>query len=163
MIRSVLALMAGLLCALAGVRHASVLKCDASRMHRWVQLLQHLRLLLREGILSIPEALYSAADAQTPPDRLLRNIATMMQATPMGTAADVFQEACPPCQEQALLLRMFTRLGRGTQANRLLAVEQTADEMLLMAKHAAGKAEKDAKLWQTLGFIGGACMTLLLL
>lgn len=163
MTRGVLALMSGLLCALAGMKHAAVLKSDAARMSRWVQLLRHLSLLLKEGLLSIPEALCTAADAQSQPDRLLRNMATRMHASPMLTAAEAFQQGCPPCPELSVLTRMFHRIGRGTQESRRLAVEQSAEEMTLLAQHAAAKAEKDAKLWQTLGFIGGTCLTILLL
>ncbi len=163
MTRGVLALMAGLLCALAGVKHAAVLKGDASRMNRWVQVLRHLTLLLKEGVLSIPEVLCSAADGPAQPDRLLRNMAARMQSSPMLTVSEAFREGCPPCPEAELLARMFTRLGRGSQESRRLAVEQSAEEMALMAQNASAKAEKDAKLWQTLGFIGGACLTILLL
>jgi len=62
-----------------------------------------------------------------------------------------------------VLARLFTRLGRGTKESRRLAAEQTAEEMTLLAQHAGNRAEKDARLWQTLGFVGGACLTILLL
>ena len=65
MIRAVLAVMAGLLCALAGLRHASGLSQEASRLRRWCQLLQHLALHLRQGVLSIPDALLACADGST--------------------------------------------------------------------------------------------------
>ena len=54
-------------------------------------------------------------------------------------------------------------MGHGSKDNRVLAVEQCTEEMRLLAEAAAAKAEKDTKLWQTLGFIGGACLTILLL
>lgn len=163
MSRAVLSIMAGLLCALAGFRHAAVLKGDAQRLRRWVQLLGHLSLLLQEGTLTIPEALSTAGDTSQPPDLLLQTLACELQKHPRTPLDEAFAKHCPSWAEQPTLTRMFTRLGRGTQASRCLAVEQAAKELQLLADHASARADKDAKLWQTLGLIGGGCLTLLLL
>lgn len=163
MSRAILAVMAGLLCALAGVKHASSLKADAARMHRWVQLLDHLTLLLRQGTMPIPEALCTAADGAHPPDKLLREMAAAMQASPLLSPDGAFQRCNSSWPEREMLSRMFMRLGRGTQESRCLAVEQSAAEMRLLAQSASTKAEKDARLWQTLGFTGGVCLTIMLL
>ncbi len=163
MSRAVLAVMAGLLCALAGVKHAASLKGDAARLQRWVQLLHHLALLLREGTLSIPEALCAAADQPQPADRLLHSIAEQMARSPMLSLAEAYRQCCTDGPEKALLTRLFTRIGRGSRESRCLAVEQSAEEMALLAQNAATKAEKDAKLWQTLGLIGGICLTILII
>lgn len=163
MSRGILAIMAGLLCALAGIRHACTLKGDAVRLTRWEYLLSHLALLLKEGTLSIPEALNAAADTSHPPDQLLRRIAAEMSAQPMLSLAEIFTHCGSCCIEQSLLTRMFSRLGQGTKVHRSLAVEQAASEMHLLAQAASAKAARDAKLWQTLGLIGGACLTILLL
>lgn len=163
MSRAVLAVMAGLLCALAGVKHASTLKGDAARMTRWVQLLEHLRLLLRQGTMSIPEVLCAAADGPHPPDKLLRDMAAAMHGSPLFSPAEAFQACSAAWQERDVLSRMFARLGHGSQESRCLAAEQAAEELRLLAGAASTKAEKDAKLWQTLGFTGGACLTIMLL
>lgn len=163
MSRGILAIMAGLLCALAGVKYASSLKGDASRLSRWVQVLTHLSLLLREGTMSIPEAMCAAADGSHPPDRLLREMASKLTSTPMLSLSDAFKACSGDCAERDVLTRMFTRLGHGTKDSRCLALEQSTEEMRLLAQNASIRAEKDAKLWQTLGFIGGACLTILLL
>lgn len=163
MIRTVFAVMAGLLCALSGIRHAAVLKSDAARLTRWTALLEHLALLLREGTLSIPDALCAAADGIHPPDQLLRDIAGRMKAAPLLTAAEAFAQTGTGWLEQDMLARMFLRLGRGTQSSRCLALEQAAGEMRLLAQNASIRVEKDAKLWQTLGLTGGICLTIMLL
>jgi hypothetical protein len=80
--RTVLALMAGLLCTMAGIKHAAVLKGEAARLTRWVQVLRHLSVLLKEGTLSIPEALCAAADGLFPPDKLLRAMAAHSATSP---------------------------------------------------------------------------------
>lgn len=159
----VLALMAGLLCALAGARHAASLKADAARLSRWGQLLRHLTLLLREGAFSIPEALCAAADDALPPDKLLRDMASHLSASPLLTPGEAFAQCAGDCPEKALLARMFQRLGRGSKESRILAVEQACEEIGLLAESASARAEKDVKLWQTLGLTGGVCLTLLLM
>ena len=163
MSRAVLAVMAGLLCALAGMRHANRLQSDKNRLQRWVQLLQHLALLLEEGTMSIPQAFSAVADGRLPPDELLQTMASAIQSQPLLTLESAFQQHCKDAAEKPTLARMFTRLGRGSKENRCLAVRQAAQEITLLAQTAAAKAEKDTKLWQTLGFIGGACLTILLL
>lgn len=163
MSRAVLAVMAGLLCALAGVKHASSLKADAGRISRWVQLLEHLALLLHQGALSIPEALCAAADQAHPADQLLRDMASAMHASPLLSPADAFRAHQLSWQERDILARLFVRLGRGSRESRCLAVQQGAAELHLLAGAASEKAEKDAKMWQTLGFTGGICLTIMLL
>ncbi len=163
MSRAVLAVMAGLLCALAGMKHAASLQSNAVRLKRWVQLLSHLALLLKEGTLSIPDALCAAAHASSPPDSCLREMALRLTNTPLLTLQEAFNVCCGECAEREMLQRMFSRLSHGTKESRVLAVEQSIEEMHLLAERAAARAEKDVKLWQTLGFIGGACLTILLL
>ena len=163
MSRAVIAVMAGLLCTLAGVKHGASLKADAQRLARWCQLLRHLTLLIQEGTMSIPDALCAAADGHQPPDKLLRTIAMKLQASPLMTLAEAFSACAGECTERDLLTRMFIRLGQGSKESRVLALEQTAKEMKLLAEAASARAEKDVKLWQTLGFTGGICLTILLL
>lgn len=158
-----LAIMAGLLCALAGERHAASLKTDAARLVRWVKVLRHLTLLLKEGTFSIPEALCAAADDSLAPDKLLREMSAHLAASPLLTPGDAFIQCNGDCQEKPVLARMFQRLGRGSKDSRILAVEQAADEVSLLAESASARAEKDVKLWQTLGVTGGICLTILLM
>lgn len=163
MSRAVIAVMAGLLCALAGVKHGASLNADAHRLARWCQLLRHLTLLLQEGALSIPEALCAATDGPHPPDKLLRQLAMTLRSSPMMTLAEAYHACASDCPERELLARMFTRIGQGSKESRVLALEQAAKEMQLQAESASVKVEKDVKLWQTLGFTGGICLTILLL
>ena len=163
MSRTVLALMAGLLCALAGARHAATLKTDAVRLNRWPILLKHLALLLKEGSLPIPEALCAAADGSLPPDKLLRETAIRLTASPRLSPGEAFAQCAGDCQEKSVLARMFQRLGRGSKDSRVLALVQASEEIALLAEAASVKADKDVKLWQTLGITGGVCLTILLM
>lgn len=163
MSRAVFAVMAGLLCTLAGMKYAASLRTDATRLGRWVQVLQQLSLLLEEGTLSIPQAICAAADRHHPVDTLLQSLAAALQKEPLLSLAEAFLRQCGNWTEKPVLERMFTRLGRGSKENRCLAVKQAAAEIELLAQSAAAKADKDVKLWQTLGFIGGMCLTILLL
>lgn len=163
MSRALLAVMAGLLCTVAGARHAATLKQDAARLSRWVPVLKHLALLLAEGTLSIPAALCAAGDGTLPPDKLLREMAAKLSAFPMLTPMEAFQQCAYAWQEDSMLARMFLRLGHGSKENRMLAVAQASEEIALLAGAASARAEKDVKLWQTLGVTGGICLTILLM
>ena len=74
MIRPVLAVFAGLLCGLIGQRQARRLREEGANLRRWEQLLRRLALLLREGTLSLPEALRQSAGEDSAPDQLLRRL-----------------------------------------------------------------------------------------
>lgn len=163
MSRPVLAVMAGLLCTLLGMRHAGSLRREEREARRWADLLQSMHLLLGEGTLSLPGALAAAADGSCEADHLLTAMAQHMRKHPLSTPCEAYaalaaHDALHPC-----LQRMFTRLGQGTLESRCLAVQQAGAEMSLQAQQAARKAAADAKLFQTLGLTGGAALTLLLL
>lgn len=163
MTRAALAVMAGLLCALAGVRHAARLKAEDAELHRWTDMLAALALLLGEGTLSLPDALLAAADGHGAPDALMQAMAGMMAHQPLTSPCDAYDALAATSCAREPLRRMFTRLGHGTLESRRLAAQQASQELALMAQHAALRAQKDAKLFQTLGFTGGAALALLLL
>lgn len=163
MSRAVLAVMAGLLCALAGAKHAAALKGNAIRLSRWGPLLKRLTLLLHEGTMSLPQALCTAADGHALPDELLRDVASTLAANPLLSLSDAFKACHFDGTEQDVLVRLFSRLGHGSKDARCLALEQACAELELLASSASSKADKDARLWQTLGLIGGTCLTILLL
>lgn len=163
MTHAVLAVMAGLLCGLAGLRHASAMKTEAARLRRLTEILPRLSLILAEQSVSIPAALRLAADGNAPPDRLLHRIADALEGNPLLSLSDAFGQECPICAEQETLLRLAARLGRGSAESRRQAVDQSAAAIVQMAQAAQARAAKDAKLWTTLGWTGGICLTLLLL
>lgn len=163
MMRTVFAAAAGLICTLAGYRHASALRSDAKMLQRWAEIASRLALLLEEQAVSLPEVLQTAADADTDADRLLLDIAGDMAANPMTNAAQSFGAHCEGCPQQETLQRMFSRLGHGSVQSRITACRQSA----ALLQEAAGKAravsDKDAKMWRTLGWTGGLCLSLLLI
>ncbi len=163
MIRAMLALMAGLLCTLAGMRYASTLQNEAKRLMRWEPLLGHLALILQEGTLALPQALQEAAQGHLLPDVMLRQLAGAMRTSPMQPMDALLAPLCESLTEKDVLLRMCCRLGRGTMENRVQAVQQAAQEIGLLAKDAQARAEKDVRLWQTLGLTAGICLTIFLL
>lgn len=163
MTQAVLALSAGSLCALAGLRYASSLRQEAVRLAMWTDALRRLRLLLEEGTLPLPEALRQAGAGLPGPDRLMADIASSMNADPLLSLPDAMERSCQLCPERALLLRLSQGLSHGSLESRCLACEHACAAMSQLSAEAAGRAARDAKLFQTLGFTGGACLTLLLL
>lgn len=158
-----MAVMAGLLCAVAGYRRAGELTASAKRLRRWVEVLRHLALLLSEGVCSLPEALEAVATASEAPDELLRALAGELRRQPLLSLAEAYAARAVPRPEGDALARLMPRLDRGSLESRRQAVEQAADELALLAASARESADRDAKMWRTLGLAGGACLTLMLL
>lgn len=163
MMRPVLAIAAGLLCGLWGMRTSDALLREAREVRRWADLLTHLSLLIRQAALSLPEALRAAAIMPDQPDRLLLAVADHLEANRLSTPADAFSAHCSCCAGHDTLLRMSARLGHGDAQSRSLACQQAARELSLRADGAEKRAATDARLWRSLGWTGGACLTLLLL
>lgn len=161
--RVTLAIAAGLLCGAMGLRRAAALCRDAQRLHRLEALLRHLALLLREGGGSLPEVLRAAATSPGLPDDTLRALADGLVRNPLADLSGLYA-GLPACQpEDGVLRRLMPRLGRGSVSQRCQAVEQAADEIALLAASTREKAEKDAPMHRTLGWVFGACLTLMLL
>lgn len=160
MIRPVLAIMAGLLCGVMGMRQAQRIRQESTTLHRWQCLLQRLCLLLQSGSLSLPEAFEHAACEDTQADMLLRRIAASLRAHPLTPLAQLY---IPQGKEGDVLARMFSGLARGSLDARILAVQQAEGEMALLAESARSKTQQDAGMWAKLGWICGACLTLMLL
>lgn len=160
MIRPLLAVMAGLLCGVMGMRQSKRIHAENALLRRWQEMLQHLCLLLREGALSMPEAFEAAADGSTQADAQLLRLAGAMREHPMTSLPDFY---LPQGKAGPALARMFAGLSRGSLENRLLAAEQAGREIALLADTAQTKAQQDARMWTTLGWTCGACLTLMLL
>ncbi len=163
MIRPVLAISAGLLCGLYGMQLSRSLTEDARNLRRWADILTHLDLLLGEAALSLPCALREAANGNLPPDRCLQAVADALADNPLTSLPQAFAAAFPAGKARDPLLRLASRLGRGSAESRRLAVRQATDALALMATQAEARAARDVRLFRTLGFTGGACLTLLLL
>ena len=163
MTRAVLAVMAGMLCALAGWRHAAALRGSAARLRRWTEVLEHLALILSEGASTLPEAFEQAATGDLPPDELLRALAADLRRQPLTPLNELYAIRALTGPEGDALKRLMDRLGRGSLEMRCQAVSQTAEELSLLAVRARENADRDATMWRDLGFIGGACLTLMLL
>lgn len=163
MIRTVLAIAAGLLCAAAGLRHGRDLQAVCQRLQRWVELLRHLALLVREGAGSLPDVLTAAASESLLPDAILRRLAEDMRAHPLSRPEELADLSALTEKERAPLQRLLHRLSHGSRESRCQAIEGCADEMALMADAVRDKARTDARMWRQLSFLMGACLTLWLI
>ena len=163
MTRAVLAVMAGMLCALAGWRRSEALKGSAARLRRWDEVLEHLALILAEGTSTLPEAFEQAATASLAPDNLLRGLAKDLRAEPLTPLPALYARHAQPCAEHDALTRLMNRLGRGSLEMRCQAASQAAEELALLARQSRDSADRDAVMWRNLGLIGGACLTLMLM
>lgn len=160
MIRPMLAVAAGLLCGVAGLRQSRRMRSDCQRLTDWAALLTRLALLMEESALSLPEAFEQAVAAREHP---LHRLAAEMRLHPLKPLPALFAALNLSGPETAPLSRLMEQLARGSLDSRVLAVRQAAAEIGLLASASREKAGQDARMWATLGWTGGACLTLLLL
>lgn len=163
MTRLLFPICAALLSTLAGLHLSTHLRQEEQRLARWGDVLQHLHLLMASCAYSLPEAFRLCADGHQPPDVLLRNLADELVRTPLSPPGALTDRLCPPSSEKDVISRMMHLLGRGSLESRLLAVENARQEVGLMHEKVARKADKDARLYQTLGWVGGLCLLLILM
>lgn len=158
-----LAVVSGMLCGVMGTRYAASLRQSARRLIRWEELLSCLAQLLSERAYSLPEAFTLAAREDTPCDALLRRLSCAMKEQPLRPLVELLDTTGLSGAEADVLRRMLSRVSRGSMEARCLAVRQAAEEMRLLAQSARESAARDAKMWSSLGWTAGACVTLLLL
>lgn len=163
MIRIVLAVLAGLLCGAAGMGRAGEIRWKGARLKRWQEILEHMQLLMEQGTLPLPEVLLQCANEDAQPDALLRKLAKAMADTPMAPIQEHWARMEEDGEEAGVLRRMMGGLSSGTLESRVLAVAQALREMQWMASAAHEKEKNDARMWATLGWTCGACLTILLL
>lgn len=163
MTRLLPALLAGLLCGVAGMRHAGALRAQAARLHRWDALLQRLQLLLQESAYALPDALAMAADGTGLPDQALQTVARGLRTAPREPLSAQVRALALPVPERDVLERMAERLSHGSLEARCLAVEQARAELAPLCEEAGQTVRRDARMWASLGWTVGACVTILLL
>lgn len=160
MIRPLLAVMAGLICGVMGVRKAQCIRQENATLRRWEIILRRLCLILHEGALPLPEALEQAADEESSADKLLHYLSSHLRSEPLSSLSQLYT---PQGKEGSVLVRLFSGLEQGSLESRLLAASQAAQEFALLAEASQSKAKQDAHMWATLGWTCGACLTLMLL
>lgn len=163
MTHTTFAILSGIICGAMGVRYAASLRKNAARLKRWDELLACLAQLLSESVYSLPDAFRLAACEKTSCDALMTRLAQEMVLQPLSTPAQVFDGMKCDAAETDILRRMLERIGHGSLETRCLAVRQAGEEIRLMYQRAKSVSDKDAKMWSSLGWTAGACVTLLLL
>lgn len=158
-----LAVISGLLCALIGMRRAAYLRSEARRLSAWHDALQRLQLLLCEATLPLPDALRRAGNGLSAPDKALTAAADLLLAQPLLTLPEIFEQVLVVSPEQPVLLHLAEELSHGSLDSRCLACEQCTALISQLASEAATRAARDVKLFQTLGWSGGICLTLILI
>lgn len=160
MMRPLSAVMAGLLCGVLGMRQARGIRRDCNILRRWEQLLQRVALLLQESLLPLPDVLDRAACEESPADALLRDLSAALRADPLASLSRLY---IPHGAEGPVLVRLFSLLEQGSLDSRLLAVDIARRELSLLSESSQDKVRQDARMWSRLGWLCGACLTLMLL
>lgn len=158
-----LAVSAGVITGVLGMRGAKRLRGEAARLRRWTVLLERLRLLLAQSALPLPDVLDEASDSDAAPDLLLRELAALMRRNPLASLQECFAAAACHSAEAPALKPLMAQLDRGTVESRLLAIDHAHGSLAQLAADAQERADRDAALWARLGWTAGACLTILLI
>lgn len=161
--RLLLALMAGLLSGVAGMRRAGEIRRQAAGLRRWQTIMEHMQLLLSQGALPLPEVFRLAATENTPQDRLLQALARAMTDEPLLPLAAHYASMGCMGPEEDILRRMMEGMSAGTAEQRALNVSQAHREIVWLRGLCDDREGRDARMWSTLGWTCGACLTILLL
>ena len=162
MIRTALALLAGLLAGLTGMRYAAGLRRESLRLKRWDTLLSRLSLMMEEQAYTLPEALRRAADQPGEADALLLRVAAALESDRLASLSTLTALVDSALPEAAVITRLLETLGTGTLDMRMHGLSHAREELRHLSDAAAESFAKDAKMWSQLGWIGGACLVVLL-
>lgn len=155
---------AALLSTLAGLHLSTHLRQEEQRLARWGEILQHLHLLMAScGVLCCRKRSGCAPDGNHPPDTATRQLADALERAAAVLAGRADGQAVSGNQRKGHHQPNDAPAQPRRLENRLLAVENARQEVALMHEKAARKADKDARLYQTLGWIGGLCLLLILM
>jgi stage III sporulation protein AB len=163
MIRLVCGLIAAAACALLGIEASFRLKRRVEYLAAWIRALEMLDLrLLHDGI-PLREVVLQEGDGE-----IAKRLAAFSRAladNPRMTSAQAWQASCKSqdTKEEKVLAACFSSLGTGVLEKRRTAIAQAMEQLKVLKEEAEEKAQRDCKLYRSLGLAAGAALLLILL
>ncbi len=163
MIRVACAVLAAGTCALMGMEASIRLKGRVAYLASWLRALELMDLkLLHDGI-PLREVVLLDRDGE-----IASRLAAFSRAlgdNPRYTAAQAWQTSGKSADtpEEKVLASCFSALGAGVLEKRRAAIAQAMEQLKVLKKEAEEKAQRDCKLYRSLGLAAGAALLLILL
>ena len=163
MIRMVCAVLAAGACVLLGMEASHRLKSRVANLSAWLRALEMMDLkLLHDGI-PLREVVLQDGDGE-----VVKRLAAFSRAlaeNPRITSAQAWQSSGKTADtpEEKVLAACFLALGTGVIEKRRAAIAQAMEQLKVLKKEAEEKAQRDCKLFRSLGLAAGAALLLILL
>lgn len=163
MIRMVCAVLAAGACVLLGMEASHRLKSRVANLSAWLRALEMMDLkLLHDGI-PLREVVLQDGDGEVA--KRLAAFSRALAENPRITSAQAWQSSgkAADTPEEKVLAACFLALGTGVIEKRRAAIAQAMEQLKVLKKEAEEKAQRDCKLFRSLGLAAGAALLLILL
>ena len=165
------ALLVLLACGAAGMLLARSLALRRETLRELQVALQLLETEISFTATPLPEALRRVAEkTRTPTRRLFATASQMLRSTPGAAVSQAWDRglgvlaAAAPLEERdlAVLSDLGQGLGQGDKADQIGKLELAKAQLRQLEEEASEESRRQARLWQTLGFLGGLALIILL-
>lgn len=163
MIRLACALMAAAACVLLGFDAARRLRVRVKLLEAWIRSLEWIDMKLTSEGIPLREVVLKEGEGEI--SQRLAAFSRALQGNPRLSAAQAWASSGKDqnAPEDAVLAQCFSALGTGFLEKRRTALGQAVSQLRAMHKEAEEKAERDCRLYKSMGLAGGAALLLLLL
>jgi stage III sporulation protein AB len=163
MIRLVCGLIAAAACALLGIEASMRLKRRVEYLAAWIRALEMLDLRLVHDGIPLREVVLQEGDGEIA--KRLAAFSKVLSENPRMTSAQAWQASFKgqDTKEEKVLAACFSSIGTGVLEKRRTTIAQTIEQLNVLKKEAEEKAQRDCKLYRSLGFAAGAALLLILL
>lgn len=163
MIRLVCGLIAAAACALLGMEASFRLKRRVENLAAWIRALEMLDLRLMHDGVPLREVVLQEGDGEIA--KRLAAFSLALAENPRMTSAQAWETSgkSQNTKEEKVLAACFSSLGTGVLEKRRTAIAQAIEQLKVLKKEAEEKAQRDCKLYRSLGLAAGAALLLILL
>ena len=163
MIRLVCGLTAAVACALLGIEASHRLKSRVEHLGAWLRALEMMDLKLAHEGIPLREVVLQEGEGEIA--KRLKAFSLALAQNPRMTSAQAWQSSGKSAEtpEERVLDACFSALGTGVLEKRRTAIAQAMEQLKVLKKEAEEKAQRDCKLYRSLGLAAGAALLLILL
>jgi len=154
-------LMAGLACGMLGMLATAKLRKEETLLFAWIRFIKRFQTTLKTRRLPICEALQACLGEHPLIDIQLNRALRLMAENPSLTIAEAYQQICT--ETDSLYVTLFQGISEGTLEKRLAALEMSLLSFVAAYEKAKAAYEKNGRLFQNLGWLGGLALVLLLI
>ncbi len=163
MMKILFALCSAAACAGLGVSFGRQLKVRVENLSDWLHALEWIDMQLFHEGMPLCEAV-CPEHAKGQAALRLNAFSKAIRENPRFTAKEAWDTGGKPVlPEDMVLASCFSALGSGPMEKRRMAIAQAKEQLTLIQKEAQEKADRDERLYRSMGLAGGAALFILLI